>query len=197
MDELAHAAGSDPLKFRLAHLKHPRLRAVLEMAVDKFGWAERQQESRGERRPGHGVRHGEGLLRGRLRRGGGRPRARARSRSAAICQVFECGAIQNPAGLLSQVQGCIIMGMGGALSEEIRFNDGKILNPNFVRYQVPRFKDVPELDVHLLNRPDLDSAGGGETPIIAVAPAIANAVFQATGVRLRSMPLHASELRQT
>jgi CO/xanthine dehydrogenase Mo-binding subunit len=83
------------------------------------------------------------------------------------------------------------------LSEEIRFNNGKILNPNFLRYVVPRFKDVPKLDIHLLNRPDLDSAGGGETPIIAVAPAVANAVFQATGVRLRSMPLRAAELRQT
>jgi CO/xanthine dehydrogenase Mo-binding subunit len=81
------------------------------------------------------------------------------------------------------------MGLGGALTEEIRFEDGKILNAKFSRYQVPRFKDVPELDIHLLNRPDLDPAGGGETPIIAVAPAIANAVFQAAGVRIRSMPI--------
>ncbi len=81
------------------------------------------------------------------------------------------------------------MGLGGALSEEILFEGGKILNADFDRYQVPRFKDVPELDIHLLNRPDLESAGGGETPIIAVAPAIANAVFQATGVRIRSMPI--------
>ena len=107
-----------------------------------------------------------------------------------ICQVFECGAILNPANLLSQVQGCILMGLGGALSEEIRFQDGAILNASFDRYQVPRFKNVPELDIHLMNRLDLDPAGAGETPIIAVAPAVANAVFQATGVRIRSMPIH-------
>ena len=66
---------------------------------------------------------------------------------------------------------------------------GKILNASFNRYQVPRFKDVPELDIHLLDRPDLDPAGGGETPIIAIAPAIANAVFHATGKRIREMPI--------
>ena len=80
---------------------------------------------------------------------------------------------------------CIIMGLGPALSEEIRFENGKILNPNFDEYAVPRFRDVPELDIHLLNRPDLPSVGGGETPIIAIAPAIANAVFHATGIRVR------------
>jgi isoquinoline 1-oxidoreductase len=69
------------------------------------------------------------------------------------------------------------------------FENGEMLNPGFRRYQVPRFADVPQLDVHLLNRPDLDSVGAGETPIVAIAPAIGNAVFHATGVRLRSMPL--------
>ena len=95
----------------------------------------------------------------------------------------------NPANLLSQVQGAIIMGLGPALREEINFEKGEILNPTFRRYQVPRFADVPELDIHLLTRPDHDSAGAGETPIIVIAPAIGNAVFQATGQRLRSMPL--------
>jgi isoquinoline 1-oxidoreductase len=71
-----------------------------------------------------------------------------------------------------------------------------ILNANFNHYHVPRFKDVPELDVHLLNRPDLDSAGAGETPIIAVAPAIANAVFHAAGVRIRSMPIRGAALNK-
>ena len=90
---------------------------------------------------------------------------------------------------MSQVQGAIVMGLGPALREEVRFEDGQIRNPHFSKYQVPRFSDVPELDVHLLNRPDLPSAGGGETPIIAIAPAIANAVFRATGERIRQMPL--------
>jgi len=113
-----------------------------------------------------------------------------------VCEVFECGPIQNPANLLSQVQGCIVMGLGGALSEEIQFENGKILNASFARYRVPRFKDVPQIDVHLINKTDIPSAGGGETPIIAIAPAVANAVFAATGVRIRSMPMRADRLKQ-
>jgi len=75
------------------------------------------------------------------------------------------------------------------LREEMRFEGGKILNASFRDYPVPRFKDVPELDLHLLNRPDLPAVGGGETPIIAIAPAIANAVFQTAGLRIRQMPI--------
>ena len=95
----------------------------------------------------------------------------------------------NPGNLLAQVQGAILMGLGPALREEMRFENGKIQNASFSEYLAPRFSDVPELDVHLLNRPDLPASGGGETPIIAVAPGIANAVFQATGARVRQMPI--------
>jgi len=188
MDELAHAAGSDPLAFRLAHLENPRLRTVLETAVAKFGWAERHKN----RAPNIGLGLACGTEKGSYVAACVEVAIDRQERKIVvrrICEVFECGAILNPANLLSQVQGCIIMGLGGALTEEIRFEEGKILNANFDRYQVPRFRDVPELDIHLLNRPDLDPAGGGETPIIAVAPAIANAVFQATQVRIRSMPI--------
>jgi isoquinoline 1-oxidoreductase len=71
----------------------------------------------------------------------------------------------------------------------MQFEAGKITNAGFADYQVPRFEDLPELDLHLLDRPDLPSAGAGETPIIAVAPAIANALFAASGVRVRQMPI--------
>ena len=83
----------------------------------------------------------------------------------------------------------MIMGLGGALFEAIEFDDGKILNPRFSQYRVPRFRDAPEIEVVLLDRKDLPSAGAGETPIIAIAPAVGNAIFDATGVRLRSMPM--------
>ena len=76
-----------------------------------------------------------------------------------------------------------------AVREEMKFQDGQITNAAFAKYMVPRFDDVPELDIHLLDRPDLPSAGAGETPIIAIAPAIANAVFQAAGQRIRQMPI--------
>ncbi len=195
MDELAAAAGADPLAFRLAHIKDTRLRAVLETAAKRFGLSERTDK----RGPDVGVGLACGTEKGSYvaacveiavdRKAG-------RIDVHRVCEVFECGAIQNPDNLRSQVEGCIIMGLGGALREEIQFENGKVLNASFAKYPVPRFADVPELDIHLLNRPDLPSAGGGETPIIAVAPAIANAVFQATGIRIRSLPIRAAAIRQ-
>lgn len=188
MDELAAAAGADPLAFRLAHIQDPRLRAVLETAAKRFRFSERKEKS--------GPDVGVGLVCG-TEKGSyvaacvevRVDRKRGIIDVRRVCEVFECGAIQNPDNLRSQVEGCIIMGLGGALTEEIQFENGKILNASFRKYRVPRFADVPELDIHLLDRPDLPSAGAGETPIIAVAPAIANAVFEATGIRIRSMPI--------
>ena len=81
------------------------------------------------------------------------------------------------------------MGLGPALREEVQFENGEIQTTSFRVYRVPRFEDVPELDVHLVDRPDIPSAGAGETPIICIAPAIANAVFHATGKRVREMPV--------
>jgi isoquinoline 1-oxidoreductase len=188
MDELAAAGGVDPLEFRLAHLDNPRLRAVLEAAAQRFGWQERIKK----KNPKVGIGLACGTEKGSYVAACAEVEIDPTAKQIAVrrvCQVFECGAILNPANLLSQVQGAIIMGLGPALREEINFENGEVLNPSFRRYQVPRLADVPELDIHLLNRPDLDSAGGGETPIIAIAPAIGNAVFQATGQRLRSMPM--------
>jgi len=76
-----------------------------------------------------------------------------------------------------------------ALREEMKFSNGKMLNAAFSKYLVPRMEDVPELEIHLLNRPDLPSVGAGETPIVGLAPAVGNAIFSATGLRLRSLPL--------
>jgi nicotinate dehydrogenase subunit B len=81
------------------------------------------------------------------------------------------------------------MGLGGALFEAIDFANGRILNPRLSQYRVPRFSDVPKVELVLLDRKDIPSAGAGETPIVCIAPAVANAVFSANGVRLRSMPI--------
>jgi isoquinoline 1-oxidoreductase len=81
------------------------------------------------------------------------------------------------------------MGLGGALFEAVKFEGGKVLNARFSRYRVPRFRDLPALETVLLDRKDIPSAGAGETPIVAVAPAVGNALFAASGVRLRSLPL--------
>lgn len=193
MDELAHAAGKDPLEFRLAHLDNPRLRAVLETAADKFGWQERRRASTTS---GSDEMTGVGLACGTDK--GGFVAACARvsvSRSDGairvlhVTQAFECGAIQNPGNLLNQVQGAIVQAIGPILREQSTFEDGRVTNASFWQYEVPRFADVPVLDIHLLDRRDLPSAGAGETPLIALAPAVNNAVFHATGQRLRALPL--------
>jgi len=106
-----------------------------------------------------------------------------------VVTAYECGAIVNPEHLKNQVEGAVVMGIGGALFEAVEFEDGKILNGKLSRYRVPRFSDLPKLETILLDRKDLNSVGAGETPIIALAPAIGNAVQNAVGVRLRTLPM--------
>jgi nicotinate dehydrogenase subunit B len=106
-----------------------------------------------------------------------------------VVEAWESGAIVNPEHLKSQVEGAIVMGIGGALFEAIDFANGKILNPRLSKYRVPRFSDVPKIEVILIDRKDLPSAGAGETPIVGIAPAVANAIYNARGVRVLSMPM--------
>jgi isoquinoline 1-oxidoreductase len=188
MDELAAACGSDPLSFRMKHLQDPRLIAVLKAATDKFDFVNRWKR----KNPAVGIGLACGTEKGSYLAACVQIAIDAKTGAIKVdhvCQVFECGKIVNPSGLMAQVQGAIVMGLGPALREEIQFENGRITNGNFSDYLVPRFADLPELDIQLLDRPDLPPAGAGETPIVAIAPAIANAVFQATGVRVRQMPL--------
>jgi isoquinoline 1-oxidoreductase len=187
IDDLAHAVKKDPLEFRLKNLKEPRLRAVLEAAAKKFGWDASKKAA---------TDHGFGLA-GGSEKGSyvatcaevSIDRATGKVRVLRLVTAFECGAIVNPDHLKNQVEGAVMMGLGGALFEAIRFEDDKIVNPRFSRYRVPRFSDLPVLETVLLDRKDLPSAGAGETPIVAVAPAIGNAIFHATGVRLANLPM--------
>jgi CO/xanthine dehydrogenase Mo-binding subunit len=186
MDELAVAAGADPLEFRLAHLENPRLRAVLETAAQRFNWKECVKK----KNPNIGVGLACGTEKGSFVAACSEIAVEDRKIIVRrVCEVFECGAILNPTNLYSQVQGAIIMGLGPALREAMEFENGAITTASFRKYQVPRFADIPEFDIHLLNRPDLEPAGAGETPIIAIAPAIGNALFHATGTRVRQMPI--------
>jgi isoquinoline 1-oxidoreductase len=114
-----------------------------------------------------------------------------------VVSAFECGAIVNPDGLRNQLEGANIMGLGGALFEAIEFENGRILNPRFSKYRLPRFSDIPKLETVLLDRKDIPSAGAGESPLMALAPAIGNAIFEATGVRLRALPLAPNGLKNS
>ncbi|HVP48228.1 MAG TPA: molybdopterin cofactor-binding domain-containing protein [Bryobacteraceae bacterium] len=184
MDEIAQALHLDPVEFRLKNLKDERQRAVLAAAAEKFGW--------GKQKPAEGRGFGVaiGFEKGsylatcaEVAMEGGKPKI------VRVVQSFECGAVVNPDHLRNQVEGAIIMAIGGALFEQIRFENGRMLNPRLSQYRVPRFADVPVIETVLVDRKDLPSAGAGETPIVGLAPAVANAIFQATGKRPRSLPM--------
>jgi len=186
MDAMAHAAQMDPFAFRLKNISNPRLKAVLQAAGDKFGWAGAKST------PGRGY----GVACG-TDKGGfvatcaevGIDVATKQVKIRRVVEAWESGAIVNPDGLRNQMQGAIVQAIGGALFERILFSNGRLQNPLFSKYKVPRFSDTPRVDILLLDRKDLPSAGAGETGLVGLAPAVGNAIFAATGVRLRSMPM--------
>jgi isoquinoline 1-oxidoreductase len=183
MDELAHALGIDPLEFRLKNLREPRMRAVLEAAAKKFGWGAKPAG-------GHGYGIAVGTEKGSFVASAAEVVVeKSKLRVVRVVTAFECGAVLNPDHLINQIEGSVVMGLGGALFERIDFEDGQITNPFFSAYRVPKFRDAPILETVLVDRKDLPSEGAGETPIVAVAPAVAGAIFQATGKRLRDMPM--------
>ncbi|TPV94682.1 MAG: isoquinoline 1-oxidoreductase [Myxococcales bacterium FL481] len=190
-DEAAHAAGKDPLEFRRDNLDDARLIDVMEAAVEAFDW--------GADKPNG---HGFGL-------------AVCKDKGGAICNcvevavgdegevtivriisAFEAGPIINPAEVEAQIEGSVIMGIGGALWEVIEYGDGKIHNPRLSQYRVPRFSDIPPMQTILLDRRDRSPSGAGECGIVAIAPALANAIFDATGERIRQLPLEAGLRRR-
>ena len=186
MDELARAAQIDPLEFRLKNLSDPRLRAVFESAAKTFGWPKKKTQN------GQGFGMGGGVEKNGYVATCAEILVDHNSGDVRVVRVvtaFECGAIVNPDGLRHQIVGANIMGLGGALFEAIEFENGRITNPHFSRYRDPRFRDIPEIEAVLLDRKDIPPAGAGETPIVGLAPAIGNAIFDATGLRLRGLPL--------
>lgn len=185
IDEIAALIGMDPLAFRQRNLKNERVRAVLEAAADRFEWEKKKSTSS----------RGYGLACG-MEKGGYVACCAEVSIATSgqihvehVVEAWECGAIVNPEHLRNQVEGAIVMGLGGALFEAIEFADGRITNDRLSKYRVPRFSDVPRIDTVLLDRKDIASAGAGETPIVTIAPAVANAICAAAGKRIRSMPI--------
>ena len=185
VDELARLVAMDPLAFRLKNLDDERMRAVLQAAAERFGWGKRPPS-------GRGVGIACGIEKGGYVAACAEVAADAASGAVRITRLvaaFDCGAVVNPTGLRAQISGGIIQGIGGALFEAVEFEDGVIRSARLAQYRVPRFSDVPELEVILVNRKDQPSMGAGETPIIAIAPAAGAAIFDATGVRPLSLPM--------
>ncbi len=166
IDAIARALKADPVEFRLRHLTDERMRDVLTALAKAIGWPKTAAAGRAI-----GIACG-------TEKGSYVATAAELSRTPSAFKVdrlvvtFECGAIVNPDGLHNQVEGSIVQGLGGALFEAVEFREGRILNGSMARYRVPRFADVPPIEIVLLDRKDLPSAGAGETPIVCVAPAI-------------------------
>jgi isoquinoline 1-oxidoreductase len=188
MDELAQLVGMDPVAFRLKNIQDERLRAVLEATAKSFGWGAKKQVGRG-----CGIACGfeKGSYIATAAEVSVDPKTK-KVKLERVVASFECGAIVNPVHLHNQVEGAVVQAIGGALFEGIDFQNGQILNGKFSKYRLPRFSDVPPIEIVLLDRKDLPSAGAGETPIVGLAPAVGNAIFAATGVRIRSLPLLSS-----
>jgi isoquinoline 1-oxidoreductase len=185
MDEIAVALEIDLLELRLAHLDDERLATALRDVAERIEWTRERDRGTGLGIAGGIEKDARVATAVELRVGGDR-----RPRLTRVVTAFDCGRIVNPDALTNQIQGAITMGLGGALFEAVHFERGGVLtNASMTDYRVPRMLDVPAIEVALLDRPDVPSAGSGETPIIALAPAIANAIFAATGVRLRDLPL--------
>jgi isoquinoline 1-oxidoreductase len=191
LDELANALRMDPLEFRLKNIKDQRLRAVLVAATKAFGWGKTKDAN------GRGFGLSCGFEKGSyvatcaeiaIERDA-KNRKNSQVRIVRVVEAFECGAVVNPLHLKNQIEGAVVQAVGGALFEAIQFENGKILNGRFADYRLPRFGDTPLVEVVLVDRKDLPSEGAGETPIVGLAPAVGNAIFNATGLRLKSLPL--------
>jgi isoquinoline 1-oxidoreductase len=191
IDILAAAADVDPVEFRLRHLKEPRAIAVLKAAAERFGWTPGKAPS------GRGV----GVACG----------TDAGTYVASMCELKvdpsgavsvkrivcaqDMGMVVNPEGAKIQTEGGLTMGLGYALTEELRFTGGKIADNNFDTYEIPRFSDTPKIDSVFVDS-GLPPQGGGEPAIIVTGALLANAIFDATGARLFALPMTAERIKQ-
>lgn len=189
MDELAHQAGADPLAFRLAHLgdepRAQRLRAVLEAAAQQAGWSTPPPSGRGR---GIACATDVGTVVAAVAELSIAPDSGA-IRVHRLVEAMECGQVINPNGATAQMEGNIIWGLGSALLEQVTVSDGAIQLRNFESYPLLTLRDAPEIETILLPSSDPQPYGVGEPPIGPVAAAVANALFDLTGQRVRQLPL--------
>ena len=186
IDMLASKAGMDPVEFRLKNLKDERMRRVLQAAADKFGWSPANAPS------GRGYGTACGIDAGTYVAHMAEVSVDKNTGAVQVKRVVcaqEMGLCINPEGARIQMEGCIMMGLGYALTEEIRFTGGEIHDSNFDTYQLPRFSWLPEIETVILDVRNSPAQGGGEPAIICMGGLIANAVFDATGARVLQLPM--------
>jgi len=186
MDALAALAKVDPLEFRLKHLKNPRMVGVLQAAAKAFGWTPKA----GPSGRGFGVAcadHRDTLVAAMAEVAVDRTTGEVQVKRVVVAQ--DMGVVVNPDGARQQVEGCVTMGLGYALSEEVRFKSGQVLDENFDTYRIPRFAQVPKIQTILIDNPGLPAQGGGEPAIVVMGALIANAIHDAVGIRLLQLPM--------
>ncbi len=189
IDELAAAAAADPIAFRLKHLKDPRAIAVLEEVRRISGWTERRSDKKGQGRGAAFAQYDNysgyvGMVIDVVV-----DRSSGKLRVPKVYVAHDCGQIVNPDGLRNQIEGCVVQTLSRAMSEEVRFNRQGQSTIDWVSYPLMRFPDVPDdIVISLINRPELPSLGAGEPAASPVFAALANAIFDATGARLRRVP---------
>ncbi|HTX20015.1 MAG TPA: molybdopterin cofactor-binding domain-containing protein [Bacteroidota bacterium] len=193
IDIMAAKAGIDPLAFRLQNLTDKKLINVLNVAADKFGWS----PAKGPSGRGYGIACGTdagasvaSIAEVKVNKSTGEVRV-----VRVVC-AQDMGLAINPEGAKIQMEGCITMGMGYALTEQIHFKDGKILDTNFDSYELPRFSWLPKIETFLIEDKEADPQGGGEPAIITMGGALANAIFDACGARLFSLPMTAERVKE-
>jgi isoquinoline 1-oxidoreductase len=186
IDIMAARAKIDPLEFRLNNISDPRMRKVLQTTADRFGWKKAAAPSG----RGFGIACGMDaetyvaeIAEATVESASGRVKVKR-----IVC-AQDMGIVINPEGATMQMEGCIMMGLGYALSEDIRFKGGQILTTNFDTYALPRFSWMPQIETILVKNDELPPKGGGEPPIVPIGAAVANAIFDATGARLYQFPM--------
>ncbi len=193
MDELAAAIQVDPLEFRLRYLAEPRLREVLMAAAEKAGWQPRP--SPGPRQKGWA--EGRGLAFARYENDQAIVACIAfvavdnesgTVRVKRIVVAHDCGLIINPDGVRNQIEGSVIQSLSRALKEEVKFDQWRVTSVDWETYPILKFSEVPEVEIVLINRPDQPALGAGEPSHVTTAAAVANAIFDATGARVRQIP---------
>jgi len=186
IDIMASEAGIDPLEFRLNNLKDEKMIGVLKAAAELFGYTPAKSPS------GRGYGIACGIDAGTYVAHIAEVKVNEKTGHVQVVRVAcaqNMGRVINPEGATIQIEGCITMGLGYALTEEIRFDGGAIHNKNFDTYELPRFSWTPRIDTVIIDAQHEDPQGGGEPPIISMGAVVANAIYDATGVRLYQLPM--------
>jgi isoquinoline 1-oxidoreductase len=183
---MAAAAGRDPLEFRLSHLKDPRMRSVLEAVAKKFGYTPAKPPS------GRGIGIACGIDAEAYVAAMAEVQVDENSGAIRVKRVAcaqEMGQVVNPQGATIQMEGCLTMGLGYALAEEMRFDNGRLQDTNFDTYLLPRFSWLPEIETVIVPNTALPPKGGGEPAIVCMGGVLATAVHDATGAKLLQLPM--------